>query len=85
MKAHIRERLEIARANAGAPAVVRVATTDPIIERHYTFTELASLWSLSYETTRRLFVNEPGVVSFGDAYRVPESVVRRVYTRLANQ
>jgi hypothetical protein len=84
MKAHIRERLEIARANAGAPDVGRVATINSITERHYTFNELASLWSLSYETTRRLFVNEPGVVSFGDAYRVPESVVRRVYTRLAN-
>ncbi len=85
MKARIRGRLEIARANTGAPASVRVTTTNPMTERHYTFTELASMWSLSYEATRRLFVNEPGVVPFGDAYRVPESVACRVYTRLANQ
>jgi hypothetical protein len=85
MKAHIRERMEIARARTDALGAVPVATTNPMTERHYTFTELASLWSLSYETTRRLFVNEPGVVPFGDAYRVPESVARRVYMRLANQ
>lgn len=40
-------------------------------ERHYTFNELASIWNLSYEKVRRLFVNEFGTVSFGDTYRIP--------------
>lgn len=84
MKARVRERLAVARAKVYAPHAVTVSAVDAMTERHFTFTELASLWSLSYETTRRLFISEPGVVPFGDTYRVPESVVRRVYTRLVN-
>jgi hypothetical protein len=55
-----------------------------MMERHYTFNELASMWNLSYEKIRRLFVHELGTVPFGDTYRIPESFVRRVYTRLSN-
>jgi len=40
---------------------------------------------LSYEKIRRTFINEVGTVSFGDTYRIPESVARRVYGRLSNR
>jgi hypothetical protein len=84
MKAHIREKLATAQDKVYASQTVTISAGNRMTERHFTFTELASLWSLSYETTRRLFLTEPGVVPFGDTYRVPESVARQVYARLAN-
>lgn len=60
-------------------------------ERHYRIGELASLWRLSRETVRKICVNEPGVlkVRLGrkkshTTYSVPESVARRIHTRLVN-
>jgi transcriptional regulator GlxA family with amidase domain len=56
-------------------------------ERHYSVTEIATLWSLSRDSVRRIFRREPGVLAFGDRYvtlRVPESVLERVHRRLSN-
>jgi len=62
--------------------------TEKLLERHYTVAELAEQWSLSRDTIRRMFENEPGVVVFRHqklnkriyrTLRIPESVARRKY------
>jgi hypothetical protein len=64
-------------------------------ERHYTIRELSKLWHLSYEATRRLFVDEPGVLRVGgrlrknrrgyQSMRVPASIARKVYRRVTGR
>lgn len=59
-------------------------------ERHYTPRQLADRWSLSTDTIRRMFENEPGVLKFGSngrrgkrrkmTLRIPESVAERVHS-----
>lgn len=83
MRAQIKEKLARAQATV-TPLRPEQTFAAQMTERHYTFNELASMWNLSYEKVRRLFAGEHGTVPFGDTYRIPESVVRRVYTRLAN-
>jgi hypothetical protein len=85
MRAQIKEKLERARATGNMPPFQQASAMALMTERHYTFNELASMWNLSYEKVRRLFVNEFGTVPFGDTYRIPESVVRRVYARLSTR
>jgi len=61
-------------------------------ERHYCPSELAELWGLSSDTIRRLFEDEPGVVTIGErnprrkrryvTLRIPQSVAARVHRRL---
>lgn len=63
--------------------------------RHYSPAELAQLWSLSTDTVRRMFENEPGVLVFENpvrsssrrfrTLRIPESVAERVYRRLSTR
>jgi len=60
-------------------------------ERHYSVSEVASMWSLSDDSIRRLFSKEPGVLVIGGAerlhkrkrqtLRIPESVLRRVHLK----
>ncbi len=62
-------------------------------ERHYSPAELAELWGLSSDTIRRLFEDEPGVVTIGErnprskrryvTLRIPQSVAARVHRRLS--
>jgi len=68
-------------------------TTSTYLERHLTVADLASLWNLSEDTVRRLFVDEPGVVTIRRSrrrarvyrsIRIPESVARRFHERLTN-
>jgi hypothetical protein len=57
--------------------------------------EISKLWSLSENTIRRMFTDEPGVVEwdseevrFKRAYktmRIPESVLHRVHRRLVKE
>jgi len=66
----------------------------PITERHYTVTEIAESLNLSYDSARKLFLNEPGVLVLASppkkykrrhrTLRVPVSVFERVYRRLLN-
>jgi hypothetical protein len=35
------------------------------LEQHYSVNQIAKLWSVSDDTVRRLFENEPGVKKFG--------------------
>jgi AraC-like DNA-binding protein len=61
------------------------------LERHYSVSEVATLWSLSERTVRRLFEEESGVLMWGHSenhrrrcyktLRIPESVLVRVHQR----
>jgi len=70
----------------------RSEPNDLSVERHYSVTELASLWNLSQKTIRRMFENEPGVLQWGPqetrlkrsyvTLRIPETVALRLHRRL---
>jgi hypothetical protein len=75
--------------NGAAP--MRQATPDTTFEAHYSIGDLAKQWRLSRETVRVLIKDEPGVVRVRlgrrksmTRYSVPESVARRVHTKLFN-
>jgi hypothetical protein len=66
-------------------------SVSPALERHYSVNEIAELWGLSPDATRRMFRNEPGVVEIRNkvthkrrygTLRIPESVVERVHRKL---
>ena len=63
--------------------------SDTTFEVHYSLSDLARQWRLGRETVRLLVKYEPGVVKVRmgmrkalTRYSVPESVARRVHTRL---
>jgi hypothetical protein len=69
----------------------RHVTTDTTFEVHYSIGDLAKQWRLGRETVRLLVKDEPGVVRVRlgrlksmTRYSVPESVARRVHTKLFN-
>jgi hypothetical protein len=73
------------------PAHQQTPTQDAAFEPHYRIDALAKMWGLSRETVRLLIKDEPGVIKIrmgrkkaNAAYSVPESVVRRIHTRLLN-
>lgn len=61
------------------------------LERHYSVSEIAELWSMSEKSVRRLFAGEGGVLEWGTPetlrkrgyrnLRIPESVLIRVHQR----
>lgn len=60
-------------------------------EPHYSIGQLATQWDCGRETIRKIVKDEPGVLKlkFGlkktnVTYKVPESVARRIHTRLLN-
>lgn len=62
---------------------------DTTFEAHYSIADLARQWSVGRETIRLLVKDEPGVLKIRmgrrkamTRYSVPESVARRVHTRL---
>ena len=67
-------------------------TRDLALERHYSVAQIVELWGLSEKTVRKIFANEPDVITWGHeeqrfkrAYRtlrVPESVLARVHRRI---
>lgn len=63
-------------------------TSNTAFERHYTISELAKLWSCGIATVRREVLKDlDGVMqltgpSGKTSYKIPESVVRRIHTRL---
>jgi len=64
---------------------------DTTFEPHYSISQLASQWQLGRETVRVLVKDEPGVVKIRmglrkamTRYSVPESVARRIHTKLFN-
>jgi hypothetical protein len=61
-------------------------------EHHFSVEELSSLWGMSDDFIRRLFLHEPGVVVFCHhrpgrrvyrTLRIPESVALRVHRRMS--
>jgi hypothetical protein len=70
-------------------SAARPLAPDTTFEAHFTISDLAKQWRLGRETVRLLIKEEPGVIKIrlGDRktmtrYSVPESVARRVHTRL---
>lgn len=64
---------------------------DTTFETHYSIADLARTWRIGRETVRLLIKDEPGVVKIRlglrksmTRYSVPESVARRVHTKLFN-
>jgi len=64
---------------------------DTFHETHWRIAALAARWQLGRETVRKLVMNEPGVIKLrlgkkakNTTYSVPESVARRIHTRLLN-
>jgi hypothetical protein len=62
---------------------------DTTFEKHFSISQLKEQWSMGRETVRKLVMNEPGVVKIrmgkkqsNTTYSVPESVARRIHTRL---
>jgi hypothetical protein len=63
-----------------------------MMERHFTFKELAEMWGFSEDFINRRFRDEPGVICTQKAptrgrrahgiLRVPQSIAERVYTRM---
>lgn len=60
-------------------------------ERHYRICDLAEMWKLGRETVRLLVKDEDGVIKVRlgrkkaqTVYSVPESVAKRIHTRLLN-
>jgi hypothetical protein len=63
--------------------------SDTTFEMHYSVADLAKQWRLGRETVRLLVKDEPGVLKIQlgrrkalTRYSVPESVARRVHTKL---
>ena len=64
-------------------------------EKHYTVQEVAALWCLSDDTIRNIFRNEKGVLRNNGVkgriggkrwqISIPESVLQRVYQKLATK
>ena len=64
---------------------------DSTFEKHYSVSDLKDQWRMGRETVRKLVRDEPGVVKIrlgrkqsNTTYSVPESVARRIHTRLLN-
>ena len=64
---------------------------DTTFEKHYSITDLKAQWAMGRETVRKLVKDEPDVVKIrlgkkkaNTTYSVPESVARRIHTRLLN-
>lgn len=70
---------------------VRTEQADTTFEPHFSIGDLAINWKLSRETIRQLVKDEPGVLRVRNGlrktmtrYSIPESVARRVHTKLFN-
>ena len=68
-----------------------MALSDTTFEPHYNIGELAKRWGFGRETVRKLVKDEPDVLKLriggkkaNTRYSVPESVARRIHTRLLN-
>lgn len=66
-----------------------LSTADTTFETHFTVGDLARQWRIGRETVRLLVKDEPGVLKIRlgarqamTRYSVPESVARRVHTKL---
>jgi hypothetical protein len=80
---------------SSAPKFAAAPQASRLFEWHFSPCELAELWSLSEDSIRRMFENEPDVMIFENAersssrrrrtMRIPQSVAERVYRRLSTR
>lgn len=84
---------EMTALSPAAIAAQRFGSTaaDTTFEPHYSIGDLARTWRIGRETVRLLIKDEPGVVKIRlglrksmTRYSVPESVAKRVHTKLFN-
>jgi hypothetical protein len=85
-----RKPVESARTQYSYAAQLQAA--DLANEKHYSVGEVATLWSLSVKTVRKMFESEPGVIQWGSeealhkrgyrTLRIPESILQRVHRKL---
>ncbi len=68
-----------------------MVTENTAFEKQYRLGDLAEMWSLGRETVRKLVKDDPGVIRIRMGrkkahtfYSIPESVARRIHTRLLN-
>jgi hypothetical protein len=80
---------------------IEVVPTAAGIEAYYTVGEIAAKWKLGFNTVKRLFADEPGVLKIGEqrsrlvgrgkykrryvTLRIPESAFLRVQKRLVEK
>jgi hypothetical protein len=75
------------------PEAPQVQPADSSLDRLYTISEVAALLKLDRSTVRRIFCDEPGIITHGKAnrrdgkrdyqtYRIPRSVLLRKYPQL---
>lgn len=64
---------------------------DTTFEPHYRIRDLATQWGIGRETVRKLFMDESDVIKIragqkqsNTTYSIPQSVAKRVHTRLLN-
>jgi MerR HTH family regulatory protein len=89
----IRQVIDGARTDSN-PKLRRVkgATNSDVPKEFYSVAEVAALWNLSTDSIRRLFAEEPGVITLGDGaarrgkrkrvtLRIPKSVLERVHRK----
>ena len=64
---------------------------DTAFEKHYSISDLKVQWAMGRETVRKLVKDEPGVLRIrlghkkaNTTYSIPESVARRIHTKLQN-
>lgn len=86
--------LETIRSLAEQPQS-KPARATPTAKDIYTVAEVAALLNLSSDTIRRIFIDEPGVISLGDenprgrrkrvTLRIPKEVVERVKRKRAKK
>jgi hypothetical protein len=83
-----------AKVNGSAGTIETPNAAPEFAVRHYSPVEVAQLWSLSVDSVRKIFENEPGVLVLGNpeprrgkrsytTLRIPEHVVERVHRRLS--
>ena len=68
-----------------------MTTLDTAFEPHFSINQLAAQWRYGRESVRQLVQHEPGVLKLklgkkkaNCTYSVPESVARRIHTRLTS-
>lgn len=89
----LEQRQEWMREKYSASSPVSLPVQSLATERHYTIAEIAEIWNLSYDSVRKLFMREPGVLVLGHCssrskqgyttLRIPQSVMERVHRRLS--
>lgn len=82
-----------ASATPAHGTISRDENSPAFTQPHYSVDQIAEMWTMSRDTIRRLFATEQGVLKFvrpGNRYkrtystlRIPESVLNRVYRRIA--